>query len=109
MNITRAWTTGPGDELASQLAAVQWRPHAVRRNVASSDLVSSGVRKATKRCCVWKCSGVTDAGTCCFLTPQSTTLQEIEMRPHKPAEGYRSPHRQPILYNHRRPCSNNCR
>src|SRR5204863_7104672 len=81
MNITRAWTTGPGDELASQLAAVQWRPPAVRPNVASSDLASSGVRKATKRCCVWKCSGVTDAGTCSFLTPQRSTLQETEMRP----------------------------
>src|SRR5437016_4835644 len=64
----------------SRLAAVPWKRPAVKRNVALSDLGSSGRKPAMNRCSRWKCFGATADGICSFLTLPST-LQEIEMRP----------------------------
>src|SRR2546423_11011714 len=66
----------------SRLAAVPWKRPAVKRNVALSDLGSSGPKPAMNRCSRWKCFGATADGICSFLTLPST-LQEIEMRPRR--------------------------
>src|SRR5712672_1189010 len=64
----------------SRLAAVRWKRPAVKRNVALSDLGSSGRKPAMNHCSRSKCFGATADGICSFLTLPST-LQEIEMRP----------------------------
>jgi hypothetical protein len=64
---------------ANRSAAARWRRPVGRASADASGPGSSGPRKATRRGCVWKPSGATNAGICSSPTPPST-LQETEMR-----------------------------